>query len=275
MTIGIIGLGLMGGSFALALQAVQNELIFIGLDHNNANQERALELGLVDRIGSFEEIQACDVIVLAIPVDAIIATLQHFTNLKANQTIIDLGSTKEKIVRYTPPHLRSHLVAAHPMAGTEYSGPDAAIPDLYDGKVVVLCDIEQSGEIQRKRAEEIFSLLEMKMVYMDADEHDRHAAYISHLPHAISFALANSVLGQEDRASILALAGGGFRSMSRIAKSSPKMWRDVFAQNRGNLLRSIEVFEKELSHLKRAVEEEDFDQVERLIAEANRLHTIL
>lgn len=265
----------MGGSFALALQATQIECEFVGLDHHNANQERALELGLVDRIGSFEEIQRCDLIVLAIPVDAIIATLQRFSQLKADQTIIDLGSTKEKIVTQTPPHLRSNLVAAHPMAGTEYSGPDAAIPDLYEDKVVVLCDIEQSGMLQKEKAKEIFQRLEMKIVYMDAHEHDRHAAYISHLPHVISFALANSVLGQEDRESILALAGGGFKSMSRIAKSSPKMWRDVFAQNRDNLLQSIASFEEELAILKGAVEEEDFDQVERLIAKANRLHKIL
>jgi len=275
MKVAIVGLGLMGGSFALALKKSSLSVEILGYDTNEIHLNEALKLNLVDKIVTFEDVKKADLIILAVPVDAIIYYLGQLSNLKESQTIIDLGSTKSLIVQSTPLEIRKNLVAAHPMAGTEKSGPKAAIEDLYTDKVVVLCDFEDSGEIQQKLAMTIFESLKMKIVYMGSDEHDRHAAYISHLPHAMSFALANSVLSQEDPKSILALAGGGFKDVSRIAKSSPSMWSDIFKQNRENLLKSIGDFEDELKCVKELIQKRKWDELKEWISRANRLHEIL
>ncbi|WP_200762581.1 prephenate dehydrogenase [Nitrosophilus alvini] len=275
MVAGIIGLGLMGGSFALALRELKLFDKIIGYDHNKEHQKSALKLGLVDEIAEFDQIKKCDLIILAIPVEGIISVLQKLQDVKSDATIIDLGSTKEKIVNSVPQKIRKNFIAAHPMTGTEKFGPEAALPGLYKNKIVVLCDIEKSGKKQRSLAEDIFVNMQMQIVYMDAHEHDKHAAFISHLPHAISYALANSVMKQEDPQSILILAAGGFKDMSRLAKSSPSMWTDIFKQNRENLLTSIEVFEKELNYAKKLVEKREWDKLKEWMKNATTLHNIL
>lgn len=274
--IGIIGLGLMGGSLSIALRETAQHLKIIGLDHNRTHCQDALSLGLVDRVvDSFEEISRCDLIFLTIPVDGIIAVAEQIQGLDENCTVIDFGSTKEKISRAIPENIRANFVTAHPMTGTEKFGPKAAVPGLYSNKVVVLCDLEKSGEHQQKVAQSILGEIGMKLVYMGAGEHDRHAAFISHMPHAVSYALANSVMKQEDRKSIIALAGGGFRDMSRIAKSSPHMWEDIFRQNRSNLIEAIENFEVELKKCRHMVENEEWENLNKWMSEANTLHDIL
>ncbi len=275
MNVGIIGLGLMGGSLALSLQKQDYVDSIVGYDHNETHKKDALQLGLVDKIVSFEDIKKCDVIFLAIPVNGVINTLQQLTDVNENTTIIDLGSTKEKIVASVPPKIRQNFVAAHPMTGTENFGPHAAVENLYTDKVVVLCDLEESGEIQKQRARKIFKSLNMKKYFMKSYEHDRHAAFISHMPHAISYSIANTVLKQENKHNILALAAGGFRSMSRLAKSSPYMWEDIFRQNKENLLEAIELFETELTNLKTNIQNEEWDKVHQEMANANKLHDIL
>ncbi len=276
MKVGIIGLGLMGGSFALALKDQYTDLEIVGYDRNDQHCIEALQLQLVDKItDDLETFYDRDLIILAIPVDGIIQILQEFDSLPETSTLIDFGSTKKKIVDSVPPSIRKNFVAAHPMTGTEKFGPSAAIPDLYRGQVVVLCDIEESGEHQQKFAKKIFTDLGMKIFYMEAQEHDRHAAFISHMPHALSYALANTVMKQENPKAIIALAGGGFRDMSRIAKSSPNMWTDIFRQNRDNLLKAIQCFRGELDRCQRLVEEERWEELHRWMEEANRLHDIL
>jgi prephenate dehydrogenase len=275
MKIGIVGLGLMGGSLAISLKNVLSNITIKGYDHNKNHEKEAKDLGFVDEIVEFNEIKKCDIIILAIPVNGIISALSELEDIDKDTTIIDLGSTKDKIIKNTPPRIRANLVASHPMAGTEKSGPNASIPNLYSDKVVVICDIEDSGEIHKQRAIDLFSKIGMKIVYMNSNEHDLDAAYISHLPHAISFALANTVLKQEDPKSILALAGGGFRDMSRIAKSSPTMWVDVFKQNRSNLLETIDEFQKELDSLKSMVKDEDWKGLDKFMQSANTLHKVL
>jgi len=161
------------------------------------------------------------------------------------------------------------------MAGTEKFGPSAAIDDLYTNKVVVLCDIEQSGLHQKEVAIKLFETIKMNIVFMDAKEHDRDAAYISHMPHALSYSLANAVMNQEDKESIIALAGGGFRDMSRIAKSSPNMWEDIFRQNQKNLLEAIESFQKELKKCRKMVENQEWEELNKWMSDANKLHEIL
>jgi len=275
MNIAIIGLGLMGGSLALSLQKQEYVKRVVGYDHNKEHQESALSLGLVQEIVAFEQLKESDVIFLAIPVNGIIAVLQTLRDVAPTTTIIDFGSTKEKILDSVPQEIRKNFVAAHPMTGTENFGPHAAIEGLYDEKAVVLCNLLESGELQQEIAQKIFSSLNMKMTYMDAKAHDRHAAFISHMPHAISYSIANAVMKQEDKESILTLAAGGYRSMSRLAKSSPNMWEDIFRQNKSNLLEAISIFEQELSQLKSAIKNDDWRQVHKEMSDGNKLHDIL
>jgi len=161
------------------------------------------------------------------------------------------------------------------MAGTEYSGPSAAIADLYTNKIMVVCNIEESGEIQRKRACKIFEYLKMRVKKMDAKAHDRHAAFISHMPHIVSFSIANAVLNQEDKEHIVTLAAGGFKDMSRLAKSNPDMWSDIFKENKKNLLDSIEAFKDELKKAKKMIEDENWDELKKWMEKGNMLHKIM
>lgn len=275
MNVAIIGLGLMGGSLAKSLKKLNFIKEIVGSDHNPKHQKEALELSLVDKIVDINEVKKYDVIFLAIPVDGIIAALQNLVGVKESTTIIDLGSTKAKIIASVPHTIRKNFVAAHPMTGTENFGPSAAVENLYDDKVVVLCDIENSGEHQIEVAKRIFKALHMKKHFMPAQQHDRHAAFISHMPHAIAYSLANTVMKQEQKHTILALAAGGFRSMSRLAKSSAFMWEDIFRQNKTNLLEAIELFENELNILKEHIKNDEWEKVHKNIEAGNRLHEVL
>lgn len=266
----------MGGSLSLALQQTSQDYHFIGFDHNQSHCDEALKLNLVNEITQdIDVLQKCDVIFLSIPVDGIIAMSQTLQNLSDACTVIDLGSTKEIISSSIPQDIRKNFVTAHPMTGTEKFGPSAAIADLYTNKVVVLCDIELSGKYQQDVATQLFNDMNMRLVYMGAKEHDSHAAFISHMPHALSYALANSVMKQEDNESILNLAGGGFKDMSRIAKSSPDMWEDIFRQNKTNVLESIHILQAELKKCEKMIENEEWDRLNTWMSEANTLHDIL
>ena len=274
MVCGIVGLGLMGGSFALATRDYFEKII--GVDKNPSHQEEALKLGLVDEIKELKDLISCDVIILAVPVRAIIAILKDLSLYDLKETtIIDFGSTKETIIKECPKNIRKNLVASHPMAGTEYSGPSAAIEDLFYNKVMVVCNIEDSGEKQQKVACEIFKYLNMNVKKMDATEHDRHAAFISHMPHIVSYSLANAVLKQEDKESIVTLAAGGFRDMSRLAKSNFVMWSDIFKENQKNLLEAVREFKKELKLAEKLIEEEKWKELEEWMKRGNKLHEIM
>jgi len=276
MRIGIVGLGLMGGSMALALKHISFVTSIVGTDHNKEHQQIALKRGLVQAIVPFDQLKAeCDVIFLSVPVDGVIALLNDCTDLSGtDKTLIDLGSTKALIVDAIPECIRQNFIPAHPMTGTEQFGPNAALEGLYADKVVVLCDLEHSGHTQRDIALRIFRAIGMQVHTMGAAQHDRHAAFISHMPHIISYALANTVLAQEEKENILTLAAGGFRSMSRLAKSSPAMWEDIFRQNRDNVLEAVELFEAELQTLKTALKNKDYTALRKEMKEANKLYEI-
>ncbi len=273
MQAGIIGLGLIGGSMGLALRKSNLFKRLLGFDISPLHSQQALSLGLVDECVEFEQIQKCDVIFIATPLDGIIATLKKLKSIPPTTTIIDLGGAKEKILNNIPKKIRKNFVAAHPMSGTENFGPSAALEGLFYNKIVILTDTEQSGEFQVALAKQIFVAIGMRIIKMSAKEHDKHIAFISHLPHVISFALANTVLTQEEPQNILALIGGGFRDMSRISKSSPIMWRDVFAHNKQNLLESIECFGKEMVYAQSLIQEERWDELIEWMQKANSLHT--
>ncbi|MDR0579151.1 MAG: prephenate dehydrogenase [Campylobacteraceae bacterium] len=275
MLIGIIGLGLIGGSMGLALQNTKLVKKIVGFDNNIAHCEEALKLNLVHEIVNFDDIKKCDVIFLAIPVDAIIKVMQNLTDISSETTIIDLGSTKEQIVQKTPQNLKKQFIPAHPMTGTEKFGPSAAFATLYNGGTVVICKGKEIEDIHLTRAVQIFSHIGMKIFFMDPKEHDKHASYISHMPHALSYALANSVMRQENPKSILILAGGGFRDMSRVAKSSPVMWSNIFKQNRENFLEAVEIFQAELEKCRIMVENNQWEELEDWMKNATTLHKIL
>lgn len=276
MNIGIIGLGLMGGSLAKAVKRYGISKKVYGFTNSEKNKKEIEELGLVDELVDLETLKkVSDVIILSIPVDAIISMFPNFLDINEKTTIIDMGSTKEYIVKNIPPKIRKNFIAAHPMTGTEKNGPKAAIDNLYEGKTVVLCDLEDNANMHVNKAFKIFQEIGMRIVVMNSHEHDVNACYISHLPHLISFSLANTVMSHQNPKEIIALAAGGFKDMSRIAKSSPRMWGDIFKQNRQNMLESIKSFEDQMNEAKKMIEEERYEDLENWMKKANSLHEIL
>ncbi len=276
MNIGIIGLGLMGGSLAKAVKRYGISKKVYGFTNSEKNKKEIEELGLVDELVDLETLKkVSDVIILSIPVDAIISMFPNFLDINDKTTIIDMGSTKEYIVKNIPPKIRKNFIAAHPMTGTEKNGPKAAIDNLYEGKTVVLCDLEDNANMHVNKAFKIFQEIGMRIVVMNSHEHDVNACYISHLPHLISFSLANTVMSHQNPKEIIALAAGGFKDMSRIAKSSPRMWGDIFKQNRENMLESIKSFEEQMNEAKKMIEEERYEDLENWMKKANSLHEIL
>lgn len=282
MKIGIIGLGLMGGSMGLALKKIgriHNREInrILGYDKNALHSQQALNLGLVDECVSLKEMWQCDVVFLSVPVDGIIDILAHITpqDVRKNMTLIDVGGAKAHILDSIPVWLRQYFVGAHPMCGTEFFGPKAAFEHLYENNIVILTDLEQSGEYQAELAKDIFIGIGMKILKMSAQEHDKHVALISHMPHIMSYALANATLAQENPQTILALVGGGFKSMSRISKSSPLMWRDIFKHNKDNVLEAMAYFQAKFDEARQLLENEDWDGLEAFMAHANTLQKFL
>ncbi len=275
MQAGIIGLGLIGGSLGLALKDTKMFKRILGHDSNSLHEKQALTLGLVDECANTEEICECDVIFIAIPLDAVAPLINNFKDISPTQTIIDLGSTKHNINTLIKTEIRKNYVGAHPMSGTENSGPKAAEKDLFKNKILILTDIDKSGAFQIAFAKEIFVNIGMQIIKMDSLSHDKHVAYISHLPHIISFALANTVLSQEEPENILALIGGGFRSMSRLANSSPTTWKDIFKHNKKNLLDSINEFETHFLEAKNLISKEDWESLYKWMQNANTLQKSL
>jgi prephenate dehydrogenase len=272
---GIVGLGLMGGSFAKVVKKYNLCSSVVGYDHNKEHQKQAIELNLVEKIIDLEELLQCDVIVLCIPVNAIIKFMPTLEGISENTTVIDFGSTKKLIVDNIPTKIRKNFIPAHPMTGTEKFGPSAAIDGLYEGKTIVLCDLDVCDTLHKDRVLNIFNAIAMRIVEMDSSTHDIHACYISHLPHAISYGLANTVMSHEDPENIVTLAAGGFRDMSRIAKSSSQMWTDIFKQNRENLLKSLYIYEDHMRNMRTMLEEEDYESISTWMDKANSLHDIL
>lgn len=279
MNISIIGLGLIGGSFAKDLRKAGLATELLGVEASPAHAERAVQLGLVDRAVPLEEaLRLSDVLLLAVPVDAIETLLPKVLDaLRPTQTVIDLGSTKFQLAESVRNHPnRERYVAAHPMAGTENAGPDAALEGLFRGKTVLLCDLEWSAPDACKTALELFHAVGLKFEFMNSDQHDRHAAYVSHLSHVAAYALSLAVQTEEKAGyAVPRLAGGGFASTVRLAKSSPEMWVPIFKQNREHVLRAIDAFSERLQEFRRALDANDYAKLETLIRDANHIRDLL
>jgi len=279
MVIAIVGLGLIGGSLAKDLRANGLAERLIGVDQNQHHCQKAEEMGLVDEI--LDLAPACweaDAVLLAIPVCAISTLLPDvLLMIREDGVIIDMGSTKGEIAKAIVQHpRRSRCVLAHPMAGTEYSGPEAAVSNLFHGKAAILCNIEESDIDAVQVAKRLFKSLFMRLIYMDADAHDVHAAYVSHISHISSFVLSLTVLEKEKiESNIFNLASGGFESTVRLAKSSPKMWRDVYEQNSRNIVDVLDSYIEKMKTFRDLIADGEFDKTYELMEEANQIKKIL
>jgi prephenate dehydrogenase len=278
-TVTIVGVGLIGGSFSLALKDHKLVKKVIGVSRTGATAQRALELGIIDEVLPLEEaVKQSDLIYLAIPVDVTLPVMKTILDLmNADQIVVDAGSTKQALCKLVSDHPnRSRFVASHPMWGTEYSGPDAAVHDAFRGRTCVICEREKSDPDAVERVEKAYSVLGMSLVNMDAESHDVHAAYVSHISHITSFALANTVLEKErEEDAIFELAGGGFESTVRLAKSSPAMWGPIFMQNRENVLDVLNEHIMQLRKFKSCLEKENYDYLQELMENANKIRRIL
>jgi len=278
MKLAVIGLGLIGGSMAKDLRRSGFATEIIGVDSHPGNAETALEMGIADRIESLEKaVKEADIVIVSIPVDKIVSLLPHILDhISPSTTVIDVGSTKREIVIAVKDHpLRGNFVPSHPMSGTENSGPSAAIEHLFDGKICIICDQVQCRPQHLALAEKMFQSLGMSIAYMTSDEQDHTTAFISHLPHATSFALANAVLAVEDRNIIFDLASGGFQSTVRLAKSSPEMWAPIFWQNRDYIYEALEVYIRHLEAFKESLKNNDHERLSELIVNANKIRGVL
>jgi prephenate dehydrogenase len=275
----IIGLGLIGGSIAIDLRKAGIALHLSGVDLNQKNADRALEIGLVDKIISIDEaVKNSDLIVTAIPVNAIQSVLLKILDSISDQTIvIDTGSTKSQICKAIQNHpRRSQFVAAHPIAGTENSGPDAAFSGLFQQKTNIICEQEKSSAIALAVADRIFEALGMRTIFMEPDEHDKHVAYVSHLSHVSAFLLGQTVLDiEKDEKNIFNLAGSGFASTVRLAKSSPDMWAPIFEQNAEYLSQALLEYIMQLQKFQYHLMKRDTKELHRIMMDANRIRKIL
>ncbi|PCH67868.1 MAG: prephenate dehydrogenase [Bacteroidales bacterium] len=278
MILSVIGLGLIGGSIALDLKKRGFADKVIGVDNNTLNAYAAKKLGLVDEVQDLNTaVCSSDLVILAIPVDACLKALPNIMDLIDHQIVTDLGSTKEQLIESIANHpKRNQFVPAHPMAGTEFSGPQAAHSGLFDGKCSIICNPEDSDKKAVKLITEMFHCLKMRCVFMDAEVHDRQTAYVSHLSHISAFALSLTVLHKEkSEKHIFELASGGFDSTVRLAKSSAEMWTPIFKQNKKNIGKVLQKYINTLQQFKDLIEEDDLNGVNDLIFEANDIRRVL
>lgn len=279
MRIVIIGMGLIGGSLALDLKRLGLATEIVGIDQNEGHCRQALALGLVDKIAKVDaSLSSADIVILAIPVNAISSLLPRVLDLVSETaSVTDMGSTKKNICQAVRYHAkRLQYVASHPMAGTENSGPMAALESLFANKTAIICDQDLSGPEHFERVKKLYLAIGARLIYMSSVDHDLHVSYASHLSHLSSFALANTVLDKEkDVSRILDLAGGGFESTVRLAKSSPAMWRPILEHNREHVLAALESYIQHLTVYHRSLLESDFDKIQDLMSNANQIRRVL
>ena len=278
MRLAVVGIGLMGGSIALSLKKKGFVSHVIGVDQNMEHQQQALQLGIVDEIMSLEDaVTSSDIIALATPVNVAEILLPTILNLVNKQVVFDLGSTKESIVNVANAHSnKGRFVPTHPMWGTEFSGPTAAQTDAFVDKATVICNKTQVDADALQIIEQMYAQLGMHILYMDAIKHDIHVAYVSHISHITSFALANTVLEKERESdAIFELASGGFESTVRLAKSNAEMWVPIFMQNKENVLDVLNEHISQLRKFKASLEKENPDYLLELIQNANKIKRIL
>lgn len=276
--IAIVGTGLIGGSLAIQLHEKKLSSRLIGVDASEENANKALELELVDEILPLDEaVSQADVIVLSVPVDVMMTVLPGILDKIEKQIVLDLGSTKSQLIEMIKSHpRRGRYVATHPMWGTEYSGPQAAVRGAYENKAVIICNQEESDADAVEWVKHMYKKIGMHLLEMEAAAHDLHAAYVSHISHITSFALANTVLEKEkEDSAIFEMASAGFESTVRLAKSNPAMWVPIFMQNRTNVLDVLNEHIEQLKRFRNSLSKGDEEELKQLIGEANKIKRII
>ena len=274
----IIGIGLIGGSFALNIKKLHPNAIIYGIDNNSAHIEEALSLNIIDDKAEMNEIENADLIVLAIPVDSSVAELPKILDtISDNTLVIDVGSTKKDICKVVTNHpKRRNFLATHPISGTEFSGPKAAFLELFQNKTNIICEVEKTAFKLQDKALKLFLGMGLRIRYMNPEAHDKHIAYVSHLSHISSFMLGKTVINKEkNERDIFDMAGSGFESTVRLAKSSPEMWTPIFKQNKDNVIETLNDYINNLTQFKIMMENDDFDAVFKEMKNTNHIKQIL
>lgn len=274
----IIGVGLIGGSFALDIKKLNPDCTIYGIDNSEAHLAEAKTLNVIDESATFEDLQKADLVILSIPVDSAINVLPKVLDqVSDNAIVFDVGSTKEDICAKVKNHpKRRNYLAAHPIAGTEHSGPKAALQGLYNNKTNIICEVEETAFKLQEKALKLFSDLGMRIRYMNPKAHDKHIAYVSHLSHISAFMLGKTVIDKEkNERDIFDMAGSGFESTVRLAKSSPAMWTPIFQQNKTNVIETLDEYISNLNHFKKLMEQDNFEAVYDEMESTNYIKDIL
>ncbi len=278
MKVAIIGIGLIGGSFAKRIKALYEEVTIYAMDVDEQHIFDALSLNMIDGTLEYSGLKDMDIVIVSVPVDTSLEILPKVLNAVADDTLVfDVGSTKELICNSLKVHpRRRNFLATHPVAGNEYSGPKAAIQELFEGKTSIICEIEMTAFKIQEKALELFEDMGMRIRYMDAKAHDRHMAYVSHLSHISSFMLGKTVMGDErNERDIFDMAESGFESSARLAKSSPSMWTPIFDHNNENIIAALDKYIVNLNHFKQLLMDENYKMLYKSIENANRIKEVL
>tara|TARA_R110002033_G_scaffold23478_2_gene55415 strand:- start:10022 stop:10873 length:852 start_codon:yes stop_codon:yes gene_type:complete len=273
-----IGVGLIGGSLALDIKKQNPDVVIHGISRKEATLDKALALKLIDKKATLEDIKHADLVIISIPVDATVKLLPTVLDLISdNGLVVDAGSTKADICKIVENHpKRRNFLAMHPIAGTEHSGPEAAIYGLFEGKTNIICEVEKTTFKLQEKALKLFTDIGMRIRYMNPEAHDKHIAYMSHLSHISSFMLGKTVIDKEkNERDIFDMAGSGFESTVRLAKSSPDMWTPIFKQNKTNVIETLEEYIINLTHFKALMEQDDFEAIYNEMKNTNHIKDIL
>ncbi|KQB38220.1 Prephenate dehydrogenase [Flavobacterium daejeonense] len=278
MKVFVIGIGLIGGSMVLDIKALYPEATVYGIDSNEKHVQQALELGVIDVAANMEDLDQADFVIVSVPVNVALGLLPQVLDLVKDDAIVfEVGSTKNPICEAIANHpKRRNFIATHPIAGTEFSGPSAALRDLFKGKTNIICEVEKTAFKLQEKALDLFKAMGMRIRYMDPKSHDKHIAYVSHLSHISSFMLGKTVIDKEkDEQDIFDMAGSGFESTVRLAKSSPAMWTPIFEQNKAQVLESLEEYISNLTQFKNLLAQDDYNAIFDEMASVNKIREIL
>ena len=278
MKVVVIGIGLIGGSMVLDIKALHPEATILGMDANENHLQQAIDLGVVEKAGTSEDLSDADFVIVSVPVDIALTVLPQVLDVVGENTIVfEVGSTKLPICEAVANHpKRRNYIATHPIAGTEFSGPTAAIKGLFQGKTNIICEVEKTTFKLQEKALKLFVAMGMRIRYMDPQSHDKHIAYVSHLSHISSFMLGKTVIDKEtEEQDIFDMAGSGFESTVRLAKSSPAMWTPIFKQNKQQVVNTLEEYISNLSKFKTLLENEDYDAIYQEMQSVNKIKEIL
>ncbi|WP_435414591.1 prephenate dehydrogenase [Polaribacter aestuariivivens] len=273
-----IGVGLIGGSFAIDIKNYNPEAVIHGISRKDETLNKALELKLIDKKATLDDLENADLVIVSIPVDATVKLLPTILDKISDTTlVVDAGSTKEAICKAVEHHKRRrNFLACHPIAGTEKSGPTAAISGLYKGKTNIICEVEKTTFKLQEKALDLFRAIGMRIRYMDPVSHDKHIAYVSHLSHISAFMLGKTVINKEkNERDIFDMAGSGFESTVRLAKSSPAMWTPIFKQNKENVIETLEEYINNLQNFKELMQQDNFSEIFKEMENTNYIKQIL